>query len=270
MSQDSTSDSFLSNNYFRLSLIVLLLGILFVLGEVFALDSFLFLNTFTYIDFVINSVLIIPFIIIALLFYSALNIFFSDPVRAGHELLLSCKLEEKEKKKKILSVIHALTGVLRTFIFPVILIFLILNPFLKLVAAKELVAYLIGSLVLGLVLLIISSKTRKYAVKSNFEPLKKTENILYQNIGTPEGVFTMSFFVFFSGYLYIELQDKEKNNATLMMKDTKKSLKVKVITSNSNVLAVFRDSKFEIIKRSDIYIITYNKQIPSKKKSSTP
>ncbi len=108
-----------SSYFFKTSIFVLILGVLFTLGEALSLNSYTYLNTFSYVDFLIKAVLISPFLLLVISLYSVLKYFIWIPVEGVIEVKKSIASNGRSSTEVKLSFLNAIAGLLISFLFPI-------------------------------------------------------------------------------------------------------------------------------------------------------
>ena len=253
---EKSEESF-SGYFFKASIFVLILGVLFTLGEALSLNSYTYLNTFSYVDFLIKAVLISPFLVLVISLYSVLKYFIWIPVEGVIEVKKSTASNGRSSTEIKLSFLNAIAGLLISFLFPIFAL-------ITFVFAEELRNLYIGYAILlfiAVIMLIIDNKTKKYSVrkknKKPFDNLMNKDNINNSYLG----LLIICVLAFASGNIYIKVQKTDVPNAVLTLKSTSKEIKTRILASNSNVLATSNNNYLVIIPRDNVVSIRYLKEL---------
>lgn len=254
--EEEVKKDLLSSMYFKGSLFLLLFGFIFTLGQTIYLNSFIYLNTFTYIDFLINSILIAPFVLLISFLVGFIANFLVEPMSAIYNLYLVFKIDDKKSRGFWFGLIHSILEILKVISIPTLIVLIILLP-----SIKYFYFLIIGWLILLIILRYLSKKIELYAVNNDSAFLKKMEEFpgeIIANFTDVRGVITACMLILFFGFMYIAIQDESTKNATIIMGDGNKKIEVHILTSNSNFIVAYRDDKIELIPRSEIKAIRHD------------
>jgi len=243
----------LSTAFFHVSVYILVLGVLFSLGETWSLLSYTYLNTFSYVDFLIKSVLILPFVFFIAIILQFVEQFIEWPINALAEVKKATSIKTETKKNKLLILLNAFSGLYLALLFPIFPVIFFVYPKNYYIPAGLL-------LFVGFIFVLIKSKTTEYSVKEEARPVFSTKDSVKNLFNQSNKMLLIAFFAFMAGFAYIDIQDTDAPNAILTLKNSKKEIEVKILTSNSNVLAISRENHLEIIPRSEVEVIKF-KQI---------
>ncbi|MEP1231556.1 MAG: hypothetical protein ABJG88_12845 [Litorimonas sp.] len=236
-----------AQNSIIISSMLLCLGVVFVSGQANVL-GYQYLNTFDYSDFLISSILLAPFFIIGLFILTAIGMFVMQPVFEVSKLRQNLKSSEKTFSQLTIKSTFKLVYMLNVLVCFTGFVFFAEHKyfwagigllFISIGGVKFLEAYLIRKLSTG-TKIIHDEEEEKDGVAIVLN------NTFSELLGTPGGWIMTIILIFIFGHLSITLQNKKNLDAKLYFLDDAAAVEVNILTSNSNVLAIYFDKKFKL------------------------